>query len=272
MRLQPLYRATFTTPERWAVEVAGAHGTEVQDFLIAEGRTEDVSARLRGSTIPAGAQTAHCSPTFAAPLTPMTAPRSFSWQGYARPGAPDREIVGSITHVTGNERYAWLNNTVCAMVGECGPERAERISRSSSTSPSSSGSHWTSRVPPPSDECTAALVPAVITSPQGHVQASAWTRSVMPSSSRMRELQPSTQAAFEESAVMWRTSPSRYWPVVTGGGPPMAADIGSAIRPTVWISAVPMFMAVDPPSGRSAIVAATTASATSSTWTKFRRC
>jgi hypothetical protein len=53
MQLQPLYRATFTTPERWAVEVAGAHGREVQDFLIAEGRTEGrLSARLRGANYP----------------------------------------------------------------------------------------------------------------------------------------------------------------------------------------------------------------------------
>src|SRR3954468_19576028 len=54
-------------------------------------------------------------------------------------------------------------------------------------------------------------------------------RSAMPSSSRMVELQPSTRAAFEQSAVMWGTSPSRYWPVVMGGGPPMADDITSAI-------------------------------------------
>jgi hypothetical protein len=77
VQLQPLYRATFTTPERWAVEVAGTHGTEVQDFLIAEGRTEDASRHVCGDpTIPADAQTAHCFPTFAAPWTPMTAPPS----------------------------------------------------------------------------------------------------------------------------------------------------------------------------------------------------
>src|SRR4029453_8563201 len=57
----------------------------------------------------------------------------------------------------------------------------------------------------------------------------------------MRDLQPKTRAAFEQSAVMWRTSLSRYWPVVMGAGPLMAADISSAIPPTVWISAVPMF-------------------------------
>jgi hypothetical protein len=49
----------------------------------------------------------------------------FSWHGYARPAAVDRrEIVGSITHLTGTERYAWLNNTVCAMVGEVRPRKA----------------------------------------------------------------------------------------------------------------------------------------------------
>jgi hypothetical protein len=47
-----------------------------------------------------------------------------SWHGFARPGAPNRrEIVGSITHLTGNERYTWLNNTMCAMVGEVRPRK-----------------------------------------------------------------------------------------------------------------------------------------------------
>jgi hypothetical protein len=46
----------------------------------------------------------------------------FSWQGYARPGAAGRrEIVGSVAHVTGNERYAWLNNALCALVCEVRP-------------------------------------------------------------------------------------------------------------------------------------------------------
>ena len=50
----------------------------------------------------------------------------FTWHGYARPGAADRrEIVGSITHLTGNERYTWLNNTMCAMAGEVRPRKGE---------------------------------------------------------------------------------------------------------------------------------------------------
>ena len=126
MQLQPLYRATFTTPERWAVEVAGTHGIEVQDFLIAEGRTEGrLSARLRGSNYPRRRADGTLLPDFRGALdTDDGATILFSWHGYARPGAVDRrEIVGSITHLTGSERYAWLNNTVCAMAGEVRPRR-----------------------------------------------------------------------------------------------------------------------------------------------------
>jgi hypothetical protein len=127
VRLQPLYRATFTTLERWAVEVAGTHGTEVQDLLIAEGRTEDASRHVWGDpTIPAGAQTGHIAPRLSrrSRHTDDGATILFSWHGYARPDAPDKkEIVGSIIHVTGNERYAWLNNTICEMAGEVRPRK-----------------------------------------------------------------------------------------------------------------------------------------------------
>ena len=128
MQLQPLYRATFTTPERWAVEVAGAHGTEVQDLLLAEGRTEGrLSARLRGCNYPRRRADGTLLADFRGALdTDDGATILFSWHGYARPGAPDRrEIVGSITHLTGNERYTWLNNTMCAMVGEVRPRKGE---------------------------------------------------------------------------------------------------------------------------------------------------
>jgi Protein of unknown function (DUF3237) len=126
VQLQPLYRATFTTPERWAVEVTGTHGTEVQDFLIAEGRTEGrLSARLRGANFPRRRADGTLLPDFRGALdTDDGATVLFSWHGYARPGAVDRrEIVGSITHLTGNEQYAWLNNIVCAMAGEVRPRK-----------------------------------------------------------------------------------------------------------------------------------------------------
>ena len=53
MRIEPLYRATFTTPESWHVELHGEHGAEEQGFLIAEGRTEGrLTGRLRASNFP----------------------------------------------------------------------------------------------------------------------------------------------------------------------------------------------------------------------------
>ena len=62
LRLEPLYRATFTTPESWSVDLEGTTGTEGQSFLIAEGRTEGrLSARLPGGELPAppGRRRAH---------------------------------------------------------------------------------------------------------------------------------------------------------------------------------------------------------------------
>ena len=53
MRLEPLYRVTFTTPEAWSVELVVSTGTEGQSFLIAEGRCEGrLSARYRGANYP----------------------------------------------------------------------------------------------------------------------------------------------------------------------------------------------------------------------------
>jgi hypothetical protein len=108
------------------VEVAGIHGSEVQDFLIAEGRTEGrLSARLRGSNYPRRRADGTLLADFRGALdTDDGATILFSWHGYARPGAVDRrEIVGSITHLTDSERYAWLNSAVCAMTGEVRPRK-----------------------------------------------------------------------------------------------------------------------------------------------------
>jgi hypothetical protein len=53
MRLEPIYRVTFTTPEAWSVEVAGNTGIEGRSFLLAEGRaTGRLSARYRAANFP----------------------------------------------------------------------------------------------------------------------------------------------------------------------------------------------------------------------------
>ena len=50
MRLERLYGAQFTTPERWGVELGGPHGNETHDLLFAEGRCEGrIVASLRAA-------------------------------------------------------------------------------------------------------------------------------------------------------------------------------------------------------------------------------
>ena len=49
----------------------------------------------------------------------MTERRSVAWQGYGR-AAKDgpSQLVGSMTHVTDDARYRWLNDAFCAVSGE----------------------------------------------------------------------------------------------------------------------------------------------------------
>jgi hypothetical protein len=124
MRLEPFYRVTFITPESWYVEIAGAGGSEGQGFLIAEGRCEGrLSARYRGANYPRQRIDGTVEPDFRGVLeTDDGATIIFSWRGYTRAGEGSKhQIVGSITHLSGDERYRWLNDRVFALNGEVGP-------------------------------------------------------------------------------------------------------------------------------------------------------
>jgi hypothetical protein len=121
MRLEPLYRATWVTSESWSVEVHGASGTEGRSFFIAEGRAEGrLSARLRAANYPRRRVDGVLTPDFRGVLeTDDGASVLFSWRGYVRTGSSQmRELMGSITHVTEDERYRWLNDRIGAVVGE----------------------------------------------------------------------------------------------------------------------------------------------------------
>jgi len=121
MKLEPLYRATWTTPEAYHVELTGETGTEGRSFFLAEGRTGGrLSARLRAANFPRKRVDGALTPDFHGVLeTDDGATVLFSWQGLARLSPSGvRELVGSITHETGDERYAWLNDRVCALAGE----------------------------------------------------------------------------------------------------------------------------------------------------------
>ena len=123
MRLEPLYTATFTTPEAWSVELPGAGG-ERQAFLLAEGRCSGrVTGRLRAANYPRGRPDDVLLPDFRGVLaTDDGATVLFAWTGYARPaGAGRRELAGAITHVSDDERYSWLNDVVGVVAGAVRP-------------------------------------------------------------------------------------------------------------------------------------------------------
>jgi hypothetical protein len=125
MRLEPLYRATFTTPEAWSVKLQASGGTEGQSFLIAEGRTEGrVTARYRAANYPRRRVDGALVPEFRGVLeTDDGATIVFSWSGLATLTETGmRRLAGSMTHVTDDDRYAWLNDTLCALSGEVRPQ------------------------------------------------------------------------------------------------------------------------------------------------------
>lgn len=127
MRLEPFYRVTFTTPESWYVELSGAAGTEGQAFLIAEGRCEGgLGGRYRGANYPRQRTDGTVAPDFRGVIeTDDGATVTFAWHGYTRPDETgSAQIIGTITHLSSDERYRWLNDRMFALAGGVAP-RAE---------------------------------------------------------------------------------------------------------------------------------------------------
>jgi Protein of unknown function (DUF3237) len=124
MRLDALYRARFTTPERWSVEIRGPHGAEAQTLLFAEGRCEGrVNASLRAANFPRRRVDDTLTPDFRGVLeTDDGATILFSWHGYGRTAADGvRQLVGAMTHLSDAEPYRWLNDVICAVTGVVEP-------------------------------------------------------------------------------------------------------------------------------------------------------
>lgn len=127
MQLDPFYRVTFTTPESWSVTREGTEGTEGQSFLIAEGRAEGgLSARYRAANFPRRRVDGALEPSFRGVLeTDDGASILFRWDGLARLTPSGMwQLLGTMFHVSDDERYRWLNDRVCAVEGEVRP-RAE---------------------------------------------------------------------------------------------------------------------------------------------------
>jgi hypothetical protein len=117
MKLEPLYRATFAYPDAWAVDL----GSEQQHFFLAEGRCEGrIAGVLRGANHPRGRADGTFLPDFQGVIeTEDGATVWFDWGGYGRAyPAGRRQIVGWGLHLCDDDRYRYLNDSVCALAGE----------------------------------------------------------------------------------------------------------------------------------------------------------
>lgn len=119
MRLEPLYRVSFTYPEAWGI---GLEGGWEQYLFIAEGRCQGtISGRFRGANFPRRRtdQGPFC-PDFRAVIeTDDGATLMVEIHGYGRAHpAGRRQIVGSVLHLSDDDRYHRLNDVVCVCVGE----------------------------------------------------------------------------------------------------------------------------------------------------------
>lgn len=119
MKLRHLYRVRFTYPEGWAV---GLEGEWQQHLYLAEGRCEGALAgRFRGANYPLRRTPdgPFCPDLRAVIETDDDATVMVECHGYGRAHPVGRrQIVGSVLHLSDDERYARLNDVVCVCVGE----------------------------------------------------------------------------------------------------------------------------------------------------------
>jgi hypothetical protein len=116
MRLEPLYRIEFSYPEHYDVS-----GPEVRGVYFAEGRCEGfLAGRFRGMNHPRlRPEDDTYLPDFQGVIETDDGARvAFDLRGYGRPRDYGREVVGTVLHSTGDERYARLNDTVCVLAAE----------------------------------------------------------------------------------------------------------------------------------------------------------
>ena len=123
MRLEPLYRCTFAPTESWHVELAGGGGTEGQGFLLVEGRVRGrLAGRLRAANYPRQRTDGTLTPDFRGVLeTDDGATVVFEWRGFGVAAEGSRRLLGSITHLSHDDRYHWLNDVMCVLAGEVQP-------------------------------------------------------------------------------------------------------------------------------------------------------
>ena len=110
MRLEPLYRLIFRYPESWRA------GDEW--LLLAEGNADGrLSGRFRGANRPRRLADGSFVPSLSGSVeTHDGAAVVIDLTGHGQPG--EGRVVAAAVHFTNDERYAWIDRAVCAVVGE----------------------------------------------------------------------------------------------------------------------------------------------------------
>ncbi len=118
MRLEHLYKLRFSYPEFWSVGP--------QNFGVAEGRCEGrVSGRFRGANHSLTRRGGAVLPNFQGFIeTDDGAELLFDYRGRGQT-SDGFEAIGTATHVSGDERYRYLNDVVCALEARGDPGEDE---------------------------------------------------------------------------------------------------------------------------------------------------
>ena len=101
--------------------MAGPDSNEAKVFFLAEGRCEGrISGRFRGANHPYRRGDGTFLPNFQGVIeTDDGAEVLFDYRGYGRAyPIGRRQIVASATHLSEDERYRWLNDSLSVGVGE----------------------------------------------------------------------------------------------------------------------------------------------------------
>ena len=116
MWLEPLYRLTFAYAAHWTADAGG-----VEHFIgFGEGSCEGrVSGAFRGTNHARRSPDGTFEPDYHGVIeTDDGAAILFHLTGYGLPD--DGRAIVSLKHVCGDERYEWLNRTLCLGAAEVG--------------------------------------------------------------------------------------------------------------------------------------------------------
>jgi hypothetical protein len=121
MKLLPLYRVRFSYPEGWDVGLSSPSSTEGQHFFLAEGTCEGrIQGKFRGANHPRRRGDGTYEPNFQGVIeTTDGAVIFFDYAGYGRAyPVGRRQIVVAGFHLSDDEKYGWLNDSLAVGTGE----------------------------------------------------------------------------------------------------------------------------------------------------------